>query len=189
MKIFSLVLFSFFTFAVFAEAIPSGWIADVARARRHAADEKKPILLVISGPSADKASKALKKDVIDNDDFNSAIKKNAVCLIAYTQSGKKKEKREEELKKTFSAVYKGKVPCAAVLDSKLKLLSVPAGNTAYDLVKAVSDVLVKNGGKEIPELKKLKKEYDEEQRKKDKKSRKDKNKKDKKSSRKTDEEL
>ncbi len=172
MKILSLFLFVFFSFSLFAETIPGGWLTDVARAKRRSAEEKKPILLIISGPSSDEESKNLKKDVIDNDDFDKAVKKNAVCLIAYTQPNKKQNKKDLALRKTFAGIYKGKVPCYAVLDSKLKVLAIPAGKTAYDFVKAISDVLVKNGGKPIKELKDLEKDYNKELNKKEKKSKK-----------------
>ena len=174
MKKILLFLCFFLSFVIFADVIPGGWETDISRAKQRAATEKKPIMLIISGPASDAASRILKKDVIANSNFDKAAKKYAVCLIIYTNPGKKQNKKDLKLQKTFAGIYKGTVPCYAVVDSKLKLLAIPGGKKAYDFIKTLSDVREKNGGRPIPELKKLEKENLKEKLK---ESKKDKNKK------------
>ena len=137
MKKILLFLCFILSFVIFADVIPGGWETDISRAMQRAATEKKPIMLIISGPASDAASRILKKDVIANSNFDKAAKKYAVCLIIYTNPGKKQNKKDLKLQKTFAGIYKGTVPCYAVVDSKLKLLAIPGGKKAYDFIKTL----------------------------------------------------
>ena len=163
MKKFLLCVLSLVTLILAAGHTPDGWETDIARAKRRAAAENKPILVLISGPEWCGPCQALEKNVINKPDFSRVARKNAVCLFIHSPKTPTPESRARE--QVFKKVFKtGGVPRYALVDAKLNLINIPEGRTVYQFVKAISDARVKNGAEPVTGLKKMQREYEKEKR-------------------------
>lgn len=171
MKKLLLVLLSFVSLILGASEIPKGWETDIAKAKKRAAAERKPILILVSGPEWCGPCAALDRNVISDKTFSRLALKNAVCLYVHSPKNDTAEYKRKKniLRKVFST---GGVPRYAVTDAKLNPINKPAERTVYHFIKAISDARVKKGAEPILGLKRLQREYEMDKRRKDKADRK-----------------
>lgn len=171
MKKLLIFVLSIASLLLFADYTPQGWETDINKAKRRAAAEKKPILVLISGPEWCPPCQALEKNVINQKNFSRAALKNAVCLFIHSPKSPTAESKARA--QVFQKVFKtGGVPRYAVVDAKLNLINTPAERSVYHFLKAISDARVKNGGTAIAGLKKMQKENEKNKRIAEKKSKK-----------------
>lgn len=160
-----------------AAAPPKGWMTDLQAARAQSRQTKKPIMVIISGTEWCGPCRSLQKSVVTAKKFERFVAKHAIPLYIDLPRAAKKDwgKRTKPFK-----FYKGGVPCYAVVDADLKVLSTPKSRTVYDFMQAICDGSAKLGNDKIKPTEKPDKKS-----KKDKKDKKDKkNKKSKKSKKK-----
>jgi thiol-disulfide isomerase/thioredoxin len=149
-------LLTFFSLTA-ANFAPKGWETELAAAQEKAAESKKPILVLISGPDWCGPCEKLHKEVISNKKFNSIALKYAVGLFLYTPGGAKKNDPQtvKDIKTCQKFFKRGGVPRYMLVDADLKPLGTPQKRTIGDFLLAISDASVKMGGKAIPEVKKF----------------------------------
>ena len=114
---------------------PKGWLTDVEAAQKISAQKKIPILVLISGPEWCPPCRALERTVINDRSFQSFVKANAVGLFINLPRGNTTRELKQTLQK-FS-FFQNQVPAYALVDSDLKVLTVPKNRSVFEFKKAI----------------------------------------------------
>ena len=116
---------------------PKGWLTDVDTAKKLSAEKKLPILVLISGPEWCPPCRALERTVINERSFQSFVKANAVGLFINLPRGNTTRELKQTLQK-FS-FFQNQVPAYALVDSNLKVLTVPKKRSVFEFKKAITE--------------------------------------------------
>ena len=135
-RILLMVATVFGTFFLLAkDYTPKGWLTDVEAAQKISAQKKIPILVLISGPEWCPPCRALERTVINDRSFQTFIKDNAVGLFINLPRGSGDRALKQTLQK-FS-FFNNQVPAYALVDSDLKVLTVPKNRSVFEFKKAI----------------------------------------------------
>lgn len=131
-------------------ATPAGWLTDPVKAKAESAKSKRPILVLVSGPSWHKPSMTLQKKMIESKSFKNNVAKSAILLFVNVPKGGTAKIRN------FKALYpfikggdKG-LPILAVAEPDLKKGNEILPRTIFQVNKAIDKLKndLANRGKE-----------------------------------------